>query len=184
MRTIDETATQVNQSCGLCSYALHPGSELCSNYFCVNHSPSQQQEPIAMTLGQLQEKYAKVPLFHGRRWGDWYLDVERLCLVHKEEDRWNYEVDIERIRDSATLVDWLYQARGKDWATPTVMYDLMEALDCLFDVQKYLCSWGRNKTINPTEFLTLKIAGRLPGTKDDPFPGTVKVLLPEKPIIQ
>src|SRR2546425_321982 len=95
---------------------------------------------------------------HGDRWGDWELDAKRLCLVFQGVGHPGYEVNIEEIRDSAGMLDWLSQIQGKAWATPQVRADLHDALDDLFDPQANLCSDGRAKQIeNPLAFLRSRI---------------------------
>jgi hypothetical protein len=74
-----------------------------------------------------------------------------------------YEVDLERVRDSAALADWIFQINGKIWATARVMKDLLEAVDSVFHPQATLCSFACSsgsggKTIkNPKEFLPARI---------------------------
>jgi hypothetical protein len=117
------------------------------------------------------DQFAPPRLFHGRHWGAWTLDIERLVLVHDGEPRMqgrgdekyvafhgNYEIDVERIRQSAQVLDWICQIRGKRWATSIAMRDLIEAFDDIFALQANLCSFGSNKIIgNPTAFLKCRI---------------------------
>jgi hypothetical protein len=70
----------------------------------------------------------------------------------------DYEIDVERIRQSSQVLDWVLQIRGTRWATPIVMRDLIEAFDDIFALQANLCSYGANKIIgNPTAFLKCRI---------------------------
>jgi hypothetical protein len=174
-----KTNSNVNPECGRCHYALFPNTGRCTNESCVNHQ-SEQHTRIPLSLGQLMQDYKEPDLFHGRRWGNWHLDTERLCLVFKS-DRWNYEVDIERIGSSAAMLDWIFQVRQKGWADAKTMYDLLNALRDIFDPQQSLCSWGQDKRINATEFLTLKVCGRAPKVKADPIPiSEVRIVWPVK----
>ncbi len=133
--------------CEACRYALHQ-SGLCSNSQC--HSHYDPSGPLTMTVAELLEDYAEVPLFHGRQWGDWQLDTERLTLDYKPDGVWRYEIDLERVRDSASLLDWIFQIAGKSWATPKVTRDLLRALDDIFEPQANLCSVGMGKKISPS----------------------------------
>jgi hypothetical protein len=75
-----------------------------------------------MTGDELLYEYAPAPLFHGRRWGSWTLDTERLVLVYDAHLHavirgdgpgvtegvpqytaflGPYELDLERVADSA-----------------------------------------------------------------------------------
>lgn len=93
-------------------------------------------------------------LFHGRCWGPWRLDAERLVLVFID----GYEIDIETINSSAEMLDWIFQIHRKVWATPQVMADLVQALKDIFDPQANLCSFGIDERIeNPKEFLRQRI---------------------------
>jgi hypothetical protein len=94
-------------------------------------------------------------LHHGNRWGDWRLNGERLTLDYKPSGIWRYEVDLERIHDSASLVDWIFQVHGHSfhlqWPSD-VMQDLLDALNAIFRPQANLCSAGRDKRL-PAGFL-------------------------------
>ncbi len=138
-------------ACPLCGYTLRP------NGFCSN-SRCDRQPPVdgPMTLAELHDLYPTVPLTHGRRWGVWHLDTERLTLDYRPDGIWRYEIDLERVWDSASLLDWLFQIRGKRWATPTVLADLLNAIQDIFHPQHNLCSVGQHKRL-PVGFL----AGRV-----------------------
>jgi hypothetical protein len=72
---------------------------------------------------------------------EWQYDVERLVLVHNET---GYEVDLERMRSSAEMLDWIFQIRPKRWVTSKTMADLLEALEILLEPQAHYCGCGRN----------------------------------------
>jgi hypothetical protein len=105
------------------------------------------------------------------------LDTERLCLVYDAEPVTRgvvgheyvaflgaYEVDVERIRCSSGMLDWIFQINGKSWADARVVKDLVNAFDDIFHPQANLCSGGcsggiGNMTIkNPTAFLKKRIS--------------------------
>jgi hypothetical protein len=159
---------QDHPQCSLCSYALYPASGLCTNEECPRH----RREAGAEVRGQ----YTAPPLFHGRKWGEWVLDCERWYLVFRGEPvecrerepyiayLGLYEIDLERVHDSAGMLDWIYQVRQKVWANSRVMMDLLIALHSIFAPQANLCSWRSNKRINPREFLAKRLGKQL--TKD------------------
>ncbi len=130
-------------ACPLCGYTLR------SNGFCSN-SRCDRQPPVngSIALGQLHDLFPKVPLMHGRRWGVWHLDTERLTLDYKPDGVWRYELDLERNHDSASILDFIFQVRQKGWATPTVLADLLNAIQDIFHPQPNLCSCGRNKQVS------------------------------------
>jgi hypothetical protein len=165
--------------CGECGYATYPNSGRCTNFECPKH----RREGGAMTASQLLYEYAEPRLFHGRKWGAWSLDTERMCLVFEGKPvehgdgsgltqgvpRYtaiigHYEIDLERVRDSAAALDWIFQILGKNWATQRVMKDLLEAFDDIFHPQANLCSGacgsgGGGKVIkDPGAFLRHRIA--------------------------
>jgi hypothetical protein len=150
--------SQMRRDCSRCRYALYPNTGSCSNFECLRY----HRHASAMTMEQILNEYAPPKLFHGRRWGSWVLDVERWCLVF-EDKPYFYEVDLERIRDSAAALDWIYQILGKAWATSRVMRDLLNAIDDVIDPQASLCGGamggGRGGSViaNPVAFLRKRV---------------------------
>jgi hypothetical protein len=158
-----------NRECTDCSYALYPCTGRCTNSEC----PRYKRTGGAITSDQILREFAPPRLFHGRRWGGWTLDTERLCLVYDawKEKRGNgsgrttgvspyagyfgkYEVDLESIRHSAGMLDWVFQVGKKSWATRAVTRDFLNALDSIFYPQANLCSGRSHKVIvGPKAFL-------------------------------
>lgn len=95
-------------------------------------------------------------LHHGQRWGDWQLDAHRLTLDFAPEDVWRYELDLEPRHDAASILDFIYQFRGKVWATRQVMHDLLDAVHDIFEPQANLCSLGANKQV-PRGFVAARV---------------------------
>ena len=145
------------------------------NYECPRHA---RESGGAMTAEQLLREYAPPPLFHGRHWGEWTLDTERVCLVFQGQPMMRggegscpqylaylgkYEIDIERIPYSAAMLDWIYQVNKKVWASARTMKDLLNAFEDIFDPQANLCSCslggGSGKAIkDPRAFLKQRFA--------------------------
>jgi hypothetical protein len=168
-----------NRSCGKCGYALYPNTGRCTSCECPRYV---RKSGGAMTGGELMYEYAPPKLFHGRKWGSWTLDAERLVLAFDGQPAkrgdgsgvtqgvpqylvflGRYEVDLEQITDCASLSDWIFQVQGKSWATAKVTKDFLNALNSILHPQKYFCSGacrgGGGKTIlNPGEFLRKRIA--------------------------
>ena len=163
----------LQRECSKCGYALYPNTGRCTNHECPKH----RREGGVMTAAELVFEYAPPPLYHGRKWGDWTLDTERLCLdfeahpVMRGEgpDQYlayigHYEIDLERVRDSAAALDWIFQILGKNWATQRVMKDLLNAIDDIIHPQANLCSGacgsgGGGKVIkDPSAFLRGRIS--------------------------
>jgi hypothetical protein len=187
----DENAvSNHSRECALCNYALHPNTLRCSNGECPRHA---RESGGAMTAAQILHEFAPPSLFHGRRWGSWILDVERLCLVydgksvHRGEGSGvtrgvgayvaflgKYEIDLESISRSSGMLDWIFQINGKTWSTARVTKDLLNAFDDVFHPQRNLCSGGLSgsstQTIeNTAGFLRARIAsvGKTDGPPKD-----------------
>jgi hypothetical protein len=142
-------------SCQKCKYALRPTTRRCTNLECAEYRSSG---PVS--AGQLGDDYSP-PLFHGRQWGEWRFDVERLCIVF-DGKAGGYEIDLEKINQSSAMLDWIFQIQTKVWATARVTKDLLNALDDIVRPQSSLCSGachgGPTKVIKNTKaFLTKRI---------------------------
>jgi hypothetical protein len=81
-------------------------------------------------------------------WGKWTFDPEVKVLRH--HDAPTYEVDVEDMRTSAEMLDWIFQLHGKSWVTHQDLGDLVEALWYLIDPQATLCSDGHEQ--GPNDF--------------------------------
>jgi len=173
--TQSDSSVYENATCARCAYALHPETERCTNRECPEYGTGSG----VISGAELLRQYAPPPLFHGRQWGQWTFDSERLCLVFEASPvtrggvrgvpsyvafLGRYEIDLERVRDSAAMLDWIFQIQGKTWASARVTKDLLNAFDSIFNPQANLCSGacgsGRGgMTISkPSEFLRARIA--------------------------
>ena len=166
-----------SRECPECRYALYPNTGRCTNQECPRHV---REAGGALTGAELLREYASPPLHHGRRWGALVYDGKP---VHRGEGSGvthgvggyvaylgRYEIDLEGIRQSSGLLDWIFQIGGKTWATARVTKDLLNALDSIFHPQANFCSGGGNKIISdPAEFLRNRIAsvGRTDGPLRD-----------------
>ena len=121
---------------------------------------STNPQPICIlrtkSVGEILSKAPPRKPRHHEGWGNWRLDAERLCLEYVPKGIWRYEIDLERIHDSASLLDWIFQVHGHSfhlqWPSD-VMHDLLDALNAIFHPQANLCSFGIGKQIKPTVFL-------------------------------
>jgi hypothetical protein len=165
----EKNPTVGNRECPKCHYACYPNSGKCTNREC----PQYERSSRAMTSDEILREYEPPRLFHGRTWGCWTLDVERMTLVRDawQEERGDgsgrttgvplyvgyfgaYEVDLETIRHSAGMLDWVFQISKKVWADARVTKDLVNAFESIFHPQANLCSGHCHKVIkNPKAFL-------------------------------
>ncbi len=73
----------------------------------------------------------------------WIFDRDRLVLnFFNDEGRWVYDIDLERCRTSAQVLDWIMQVSKKSWATDLVIASLVRMLDEILDPQGSMCSFG------------------------------------------
>ncbi len=88
----------------------------------------------------------------------WHYDHDRLALdLFNIEGHWIYEVDLERCRTSAEVLDWIFQVAGKTWCTDKILGGLIHMLDKILHPQATLCSFGRERgPINAAALLSGK----------------------------
>ena len=60
------------------------------------------------------------------------------------------EIDLEKIKTSASMLDWIFQLHAKTWTPDESMADLLMFFYVLFHPQSTLCSMGNERgPINP-----------------------------------
>jgi hypothetical protein len=59
-----------------------------------------------------------------------------------------YEIDLERCRTSAEVLDWIAQVAGKTWATDEILGALVRRLNELLYLQELLCPCGQDRKID------------------------------------
>lgn len=99
--------------------------------------PQPARVPQTFTAAELAAAPPPAPRLS---WGDWRFDPIGHTLACD-----GYEIDLEEIKSSAAILDWLFQVAGKSWATPQVLADLVEALDEVLDPQANFCSDGEEQ---------------------------------------
>lgn len=89
-------------------------------------------------------------LKNGTRWGDWTLDARDSVLVldtRIDDAKHHYEIDLRDIRDSAHMLNWIFQLRMKAWVSNDVMGDLLSAFQDIFRPQTFLCGGGHDQML-------------------------------------
>jgi hypothetical protein len=109
--------------------------------------------PFFENAGEFIKRHEPQPPHHGDRWGNWRLDAKNLTLEHLTGDHLDYDVDLEKMNTSAEMLDWIFQVRGKAWASDQDMGDLLTALDELLKPQVNLCSGGRDCRFDASKHL-------------------------------
>ena len=113
--------------------------------------------------GQIQDR--EKPPKDGTRWGKWVYRSKSLILVYEDHNRDFYEIDLEKCRDAAEILNWLLQISHKYWISPEDIGNLLLALDDLArgDLQADICPmglavWkGRRLKFNYKEHLAKKL---------------------------
>jgi hypothetical protein len=77
------------------------------------------------------------------RWGSWELKMRGLALVHVSE----YEIDLESVRSSGVVLDWIFQVQAQDWADAQTMHDLLRAFDDVLSPQVNFCGDTTDRSV-------------------------------------
>lgn len=84
-----------------------------------------------------------------------YFDKENLTIQIDHENGGNiYYIDLEECKNSAQLLDWIFQIIEKTWCTPQIMFDILKCIDDACHevhgnyVQGVYCPWGKSKQVN------------------------------------
>jgi len=87
-------------------------------------------------------------------WGPWNLDPST-AVLWTAAGGYRYEVDLERCRTSAEVLDWILQIAKKTWGEPPpVVAGLVRALDDVLEGQAPFCSFGASKRLPRAAILT------------------------------
>jgi hypothetical protein len=81
------------------------------------------------------------------KWGHWKYNPGNLTLEFKKTVGGRYvdyyEVDLEQCKNSAQILDWIFQVKNKQWCSDKDIADLLRAFDDLAEmVQSKVCSDG------------------------------------------
>lgn len=101
-----------------------------------------------------------------REWNGWRYEPDTLIVAfYDQRGVFRYEVDLERCRTSAAMLDWIMQVARKGWATDAVLAGLVRAFNRLLRPQRYLCSYGKERgPINVKNVLAETAGERPPAT--------------------
>lgn len=71
-----------------------------------------------------------------------------VLAIYDHTGRERYSIDLKRLTDSASLLDFIYQVKHKSWCTPEILYALIDGFDSACGkfldttVQGAFCSGG------------------------------------------
>ena len=86
-------------------------------------------------------------------WGRWTFNPTTACLETEIFPGGpTYQVLADEMKDSASILDWIYQIEEKTWASSQDVGDLVSAAVEIFG--RGVCSRGTDHPINPKVILT------------------------------
>ena len=94
--------------------------------------------------------------------GVWEFDPRTLVIRHRTDE---YEVDLERCVDSASILDWFAQVDQKEWITSTDLGDLVRLMNELLSFQQHYCGCEVDRTADPVAILESRLGRRLQRTR-------------------
>lgn len=103
-------------------------------------------------------EFKKIDLYPVRSkdtWGNWKYFSSYYCLEYTgKQGNTGYWIDLTTLIDSAHILDWIYQLFNKNWITPEDIWNLLAALNDIFEIQGNVCSFGENRdSFNPMAYL-------------------------------
>lgn len=93
-------------------------------------------------------------------WGKWTLNTSDYCLEHPGLGCLPYKIPLEEFRNSAIILDWIFQLSEKTWMTSDDKGDLVQAILDIFG--RDVCAGGVSSTIDPQEILSDRYGMTLP----------------------
>lgn len=82
--------------------------------------------------------------------GQWKVDKAGSIYCVKPESG-EYWISIDRLTDSAAILDFIAQVSQKTWADSKLIGDLVKLLDEVIGLQGSVCGNGVNKTLTPKD---------------------------------
>jgi hypothetical protein len=113
---------------------------------------ANNEHPGLVPLMNLADK--PLDLNTDRDFGVWHYYAHDRTLV-TTAGGYEYWIELEKIDTNAKMQDWIFHIDNKTWATDAVVANLVRAFNKLFDPQKNLCSYGKDKLL-PAGFLRRK----------------------------
>ena len=110
--------------------------------------PNPDTQKILAAMNRIFDECENNRIVHGHTWGKWRLDATNLTLNPIGTNSGWY-VDLETIRDSGAMLDFIMQLQRKQWSDAELVRDLIKAMDDLFSPQDNLCGIGNNRSFDP-----------------------------------
>ena len=151
-----------NPICPKCGWSLMTNGK-CGNFRCEDYPRSAS----GIGMKDFITAYPPIVFFDGRQWGKWKLNIPDRCLEHRTgPGQPPYQVPIDGINNSSSMLDWIFQISSKTWATYKDISDLVSAFEDIFDPQSTLCS-GALKGNERSQFNASAFLNNLFGRAED-----------------
>jgi hypothetical protein len=88
----------------------------------------------------------------GYWWGPWKLGARNALFCYDPEgltDNPLHWIDLERMASSAQVLETIFEASEKPWATAEVLSNLLWALEDILDPRRNICADGTDLDFNP-----------------------------------
>ena len=90
------------------------------------------------------------------QYGNWSVNPENLTLDYRHTNGTLYDVPLWEMKNSAEVLDWIFQVEEKTWSTPEDVNNFITALVEIFG--RGICGGGQDHPITNTEdFLRTKL---------------------------
>lgn len=117
----------------------------------INNSVQSWQIVSAYELVKTCQDSRK--LYNGKTWGPWKFRADNLKLGWHRAGKPTYEIDLEKIRDAKTMLDWISHVPRKGTATHVDVGTLVDALDEIFDTPNHFATAAGERNFDPTKHL-------------------------------
>jgi hypothetical protein len=78
-------------------------------------------------------------------WGPWMLDPSNRVLKANDDERNEYEIDLDQCLTAPQVLDWIAQVTHKTWADDATVAGLVRALDDVLNLQANFCPSGESR---------------------------------------
>ncbi len=90
-----------------------------------------------------------------KTWGRWTFNPKNACLeIEAGAGGSLYQTPMDKIDNSARILDWVFQLEEKTWISPQDLKDFVRAIAYIFG--RGVASGGKDHPINPKAILKTK----------------------------
>lgn len=90
------------------------------------------------------------------QWGNWSLNTGNACLEYPGQlpDMPLYQIPVDEMTNSASILDWIFQVQEKTWASSSDVGDLVGAIESILG--RGVAGGGVDRPIDPKVALSRK----------------------------